>query len=474
MEKAAFIQDISTDIRGLYDGQSLYNLCSSKHIKWNPNIVLDCPPLEGGYGNVRNAALTCLRLAIETGGSLVMPQISQRNPKDIGDFRTKNMMPFGYLFDTAHFKSTLATYCPQLTIHDSLAELNKHPGISKDALTLTPFQLPNITRDGPLINNPSKLRRSFHAWLKAENKAKHSPIRVSLTNRIIWTWPTSHDPASLVRSFSSVIRLSHAVRLPAAEALYTLANSHIATTPSQLPSRRNNPPFTLPFIGIHLRAEKDATQYRLTNYTLQTNYYLSRLTTDLLPSLLSHPLSPNTTIPLYIASGDASQISRFAAQLSFVAPRVRVITKSSLLPASTLASLTWDQQALIDFQILERAAHVMGVRESSFAWTLALKRAAAANFVVGGFPAGPCWVDDDDEEGGDGEVEGQNGGINGTKKAVDVGEKAKGKGRRRRRRGCKEDLAPYEYWRDELSSLVGDLGEAANESVDVVRSAIWP
>ncbi|KAH8912938.1 hypothetical protein BR93DRAFT_964072 [Coniochaeta sp. PMI_546] len=494
LEKETFIKDIlSTDIRGVYDGQALYNLCSSKNIKWKPSIVFECPALEGGYGNVRNAALTCLRLAIEAGGSLVMPKISHRNPKDIGDFRTKNMMPFSYLFDTAHFKSTLATYCPQLVIHDSLEDLKKHPGISKNALTLTPFQLPNITRDGPLINNPSKVRKSFHAWLKTANTGHHSPIRVSLTPRIIWTWPTAHDPASLVRSFSSVIRLSREVRLPAAEALYTLASEHMP--PSPLPGSRTD--FTLPFIGIHLRAEKDAKQYRLTNYTLQTNYYLSRLQNDLLPSLTSSSSSgENATIPIYIASGDPAQIARFARQLSFVSPAIEVVTKADLLPNSTLSALSWDQQALIDYQVMERAAYVMGVRESSFAWTLALKRAAAANWVVGGFPAGPCWVadDDEDEEVGEGEGRKAEDGVgkrgedegkglvleqgerrNGTQE-VDEGlgrtqDKAQRKGRRR---GCKEDLAPYEYWRDELSALVGDLGEAANESVDVVRSSIWP
>lgn len=443
-----------------------------------------------------------------------MPQISRRNPKDIGDFRTKHMMPFDYLFDAAHFKSTLATYCPQLTIHDTLAALEKHPGISAKALTLTPYDLPNITHNGPVISNLPKIRKSFHAWLKNENSEHHTPIRVSLTSRIIWTWPTSYDRNSLVRSFSGVVRLSRQVRLPAAEALYSLASEHFPPLSSSGASKsksksKSKTDFTLPFVGIHLRAEKDAQQYHLTNYTLQTNYYLSRLKTDLLPSLFPASASGDddnnhktNTIPIYIASGDSAQIERFAKQLSFVHPAIKVVTKASLLPESALSALTWDQQALVDFQVMERAAYVMGVRESSFAWTLALKRAAAANWVVGGFPSGPCWVDDEEEgEVGDGR-EGQGvgkrdedndtdkGGENaeqhgeeangqqqeGVGKADDKPEEttAKAKKPSRRRRGCKEDLAPYEYWRDELSALVGDLGEAANESVDVVRSSIWP
>lgn len=496
--------DLSTDIRGVYDGQSLYNLCSSKYIKWNPDVVFECPPLEGGYGNVRNAALTCLRLTIEFGGSLVMPQISRRNPKDIGDFRTKHMMPFDYLFDTAHFKSTLATYCPQLTIHDNLAALEKHPGISRKALTLTPYDLPNITHNGPVISNLPKIRKSFHAWLKNANSEHHTPIRVSLTARIIWTWPTSYDRNSLVRSFSGVVRLSRQVRLPAAEALYSLASEHLPRLSSGARRKSKKTDFTLPFVGIHLRAEKDAQQYHLTNYTLQTNYYLSRLKSDLLPSLFHTSTSGDdknkaTTIPIYIASGDSAQIERFAKQLSFVHPAIKVVTKASLLPEAALSALTWDQQALVDFQVMERAAYVMGVRESSFAWTLALKRAAAANWVVGGFPSGPCWVDDEEELGEDRKAEGvgkrdedeDKGGENveqhgeeasgqqqeGVVKADDKPEETTVRAAKkpsRRRRGCKEDLAPYEYWRDELSALIGDLGEAANESVDVVRSSIWP
>jgi hypothetical protein len=72
-ERKAFISDfLSTDIRGAYDGQALYDLCAADNATWDQNIIFECPHLDGGYGNVRNAALQCIRLAIEARGTLFL------------------------------------------------------------------------------------------------------------------------------------------------------------------------------------------------------------------------------------------------------------------------------------------------------------------------------------------------------------------------------------------------------------------
>lgn len=487
---------VAADIRGIYDGQSLYDLCNSKDLSWKSSIVMDCGPLQGGYGSVRNSLLTCLRLTIEAGASLVMPQISRRNPEDITDFRTRDMMPLSYLFDEAHFKATLTSYCPQLMIHESLAELEKFPGVSQNSLTLAPKDLQDITNGQPLINQPFKFHLSFRNWLETANKAKDFPIRISLPPKGSLRWPTAHDDSSLTRSFSGLLRPSRRVRSWTAEALHRLVKNHI---PPSLVVNKPPADFTLPFIGIHLRTEKDARQGGLTDFDSQANYYLSRLRSGLLHSslpLTPAPASPAPapTVPVYIASGDPDQIARFVKELLTISPSIKVLTKSSLLPDSALSSLTWDQQAMVDFQILERASYVMGVSDSSFAWTLALKRAAAANWVVGGFPEGPCWVVDDDDPGYVGLEEGVQEQLGqGDEEKADEDEKRKtaldpAARSRGKRRGCKEDLGKTEYWRDQLSALFGNstapavnllgedpnLTEAPPESADDLRLSIWP
>ena len=59
---------VATDIAGVYDGQSLYDVCSDENIKWNPDIIFECPPNAGGFGNVRQQMLQCVRITIAAGG----------------------------------------------------------------------------------------------------------------------------------------------------------------------------------------------------------------------------------------------------------------------------------------------------------------------------------------------------------------------------------------------------------------------
>ena len=41
-------------------------MCSS--VKADPGVVFECPLLEGGYGNIRQALLEFLRFVIQSGG----------------------------------------------------------------------------------------------------------------------------------------------------------------------------------------------------------------------------------------------------------------------------------------------------------------------------------------------------------------------------------------------------------------------
>lgn len=455
-------------------------MCSSPDIKWNPDIIINCPTLQGGTGNARQVVLNCLRETIAVGGSLVIPDIRRRNPEDINDFITNTIVSFDYLFDAAHFKSSLATYCPNLTVHDSLASLNQSdPGI-RDNLSLNPTDLPGITSYPRVMMNPSQFRASFDDWLQRENKAKRTRVRVVLSQISMWSWPTWYDPPSFVRSLSSILLSPAPIRSLAASALYNLVSDQPRNTAVAVPSHA--PPFALPFLGIHLRAEIDAEKHGFTNYTVQAEYFLSRLQSDLISDMLAAGAqtgaSTEAVVPIYIASGDADQVVRFSGELtaalaqSHPSVTTRILTKTDLLPPATLADLTWDEQSLIDLLVMERAAYVLGVRDSTFSWVLALKRAAAANWVVGGFPTGPCWVPFDGEDDGQHGAEKE-----GTDEKEEVSRRSgtTGAGRRKgRMRGCEEDLAPNENWCDDLSALAAGEGKGVSENVDVLRMSIWP
>lgn len=81
---------------------------------------------------------------------------------------------------------------------------------------------------------------------------------------------------------------------------------------------------------------------------------------------------------IYVASGNLSSTQIFAETV-FPTP---VVTKSSLLSGEELAllkSLTWDQQAQVDYLVLIRASRYLGMSDSNFSWAVAVARRAAGN-----------------------------------------------------------------------------------------------
>jgi hypothetical protein len=74
-EKDLFVSDfLEHEIDGQFDGSSLADLCQRK--QWTPDLFLSCESPAGGVGNVKNAHLNCIRLAIEMGG---MPAPTSRH-----------------------------------------------------------------------------------------------------------------------------------------------------------------------------------------------------------------------------------------------------------------------------------------------------------------------------------------------------------------------------------------------------------
>jgi hypothetical protein len=66
-EKGLFISDfLGHEIDGPFDGQPIAKLCAKR--QWTAGLFLSCDPPAGGFGQVRNAHLNCIRFAIEMGG----------------------------------------------------------------------------------------------------------------------------------------------------------------------------------------------------------------------------------------------------------------------------------------------------------------------------------------------------------------------------------------------------------------------
>ena len=78
---------------------------------------------------------------------------------------------------------------------------------------------------------------------------------------------------------------------------------------------------------------------------------------------------------IYVASGSTADVLRFRSDAA--SQNCSVVTKEDLLTGTEmeeLRGLTWDQQALVDFEMLAKSSQFGGIEQSSFAWKIALKR----------------------------------------------------------------------------------------------------
>jgi hypothetical protein len=116
------------------------------------------------------------------------------------------------------------------------------------------------------------------------------------------------------------------------------------------------------FMGAHLRTEIDAMAGGWTGYDTQATIYINQA------------LSANLST-IYVTSGNSDHITKFRKHAS--TKSLNVTTKHDLLSGNDLDELkrlTWDQQVLVDYEVLLRSSTFGGIAESSFAWNIVFRR----------------------------------------------------------------------------------------------------
>ena len=69
-ERKLFVADfLEHEIDGRFDGAPIQRLCKER--KWTPGLIMSCDPHPGGVGEVKNAHLHCIRVAMELGGRIL-------------------------------------------------------------------------------------------------------------------------------------------------------------------------------------------------------------------------------------------------------------------------------------------------------------------------------------------------------------------------------------------------------------------
>lgn len=303
---------------------------------------------------------------------LVTPRLHAREAfeKMENSFGWDSDLPVSYMFDSDHFFDTLAEDCPQLRMVDQ-----DDPSIppKSEAHVVSPKRLTPVVHNNVLVD-PSLWRPAFDKQLEdivqqnnLPQPTRENPIRTSFDD-VAFAWPVRYDSDEFRKDFGHVARFPRHIRELSARALYNLYKKlGIDQSPSG-PSKGA-------FLGAHVRTEADAQVEGWTSYETQAQRIRDQVEMNNLPAL-------------YVATGTSSDAERLRADLADVQIRIndthtttgiQVLQKWDILDEADVMlfdELTWDQMALVDLDIMLRASHFVGIWESSWSWTIALKRHA--------------------------------------------------------------------------------------------------
>ncbi|EMC95362.1 hypothetical protein BAUCODRAFT_149349 [Baudoinia panamericana UAMH 10762] len=325
--------------------------------EWHSNLVFDLDNANGGIGNVRGNILDFLLYAIEAGASIILPGMATRSQDNLADVWASRA-PFDLLFDEDWFLIALSQTCPQMAIY-------KPEKGQEMAKALPGNYWPRSRRvdlDG--TNTKKAYREHLDEWLKS--KAEFVPDNLTLVNveRTLWEVDTRSVPRGFRRNFGQLLRVNPTIRRLAAVIVQNLVSRYLILrfdAGQAIPRRA--------FYGAHLRTEHDARvagwlDAPYANYSSQTRAYMNQA------------LANNLNV-IYVASGNTTDLAAFKAKAAAHAPPLNVTSKMELLPPSdlhVLKQLSWDQQALVDYEVLQRSSVFSGLVKSSFSYNIAMTR----------------------------------------------------------------------------------------------------
>lgn len=391
--------DLSDVLDAPYIGWPLKRVC--EEVEPVEGVVWVCDKNWGGMGNIRNFILNCLRYGIEAGATgLVMPEIHLRDEEDITDYITPLKAPFGYMFDEAHFRTAMGDNCPHITIYNSTRDVPYFDPVTT-AATTGGLAIPEID-PRTVVNVPQKCDAAetdrhvdrfgdrFRAYMRTGNTTGLTGTTTLLQSPsftaprlfrmvdkdkrpalpVMWAWPVHRDGAEFANTFGSLLKFNPRLMRLGRRALEgmrefsrTIGDEEAEFVKRGAGGSREHEGREGKFLGVHLRSEIDAEKFWPT-YAEQREAYLRKAA------------EKNLTSVAYVACGDAGQIARFGrdaqAQLGMT-----VVSKTDVLAGADLAeleSLTWDQQAIVDFIVLAGSDYFVGNSRSSFSIFLAQRR----------------------------------------------------------------------------------------------------
>ncbi|KAK9776574.1 hypothetical protein AB5N19_11119 [Seiridium cardinale] len=370
-EERAFLREaMNVEFPAPIDYEPIREVCA--RTQFRPGLLFSCEGQHGGVGMVRNQILRCIRYAINGGGAIVVPSMALRNASDISDIETTTEVPLDYLLDREAFVTHLSEGCPGMQIYDRAADFPFYQQRVGEPLTLIGDQFePDHPREG--LRHPREWRHFFDEWLDQQSVRIRSniPVHVEIGQSFL-EYPVRDDGKAFAHEFGKILSFRNDTRALAAKVLLELRQRFALSID---PAKAINPGA---FYGAHLRLEEDAI-----GAWPPEEWRFSRMEDQFEEQFQN--LERTGLNVVYVASGNRTVVNlfaeylnkRLAAESNSDRKNVTVVTKHDLLRGADLQqlnSLTFDQQALVDFLMMFKASSFMGVAHSSFPWNVALRR----------------------------------------------------------------------------------------------------
>ena len=260
-----------------------------------------------------------------------------------------------------------------MTIYDDIEDLERYAW-AVDSTHISPNSLDDIVY-GYWIAHPYEWRFRFDVWLETQvgSPSADRPILITLDHAFLY-WPILSDPPALVRTFGRVLRSPPRMRRLAASVLHALSTRYELSVNPKVGLTKSS------YFGVHLRTAEDAAAVGWAGYEQQAS------------ACLTVASAANVSV-IYAASGDPDHLAQLTED-AMQKHGIVVTTKSDLLHGEELEelkSLSWDQQALVDFEMMLKSSYFTGLQPSSFSYSIAVKR----HTTLMSRKPGQWWTDDE-------------------------------------------------------------------------------
>ena len=321
--------------------------------------------------------------------TIILPRINARD-KELSVLGNSNpSVDLSTLYDVDFFLAAWKEACPQMAAVLSDQGI-KNLSPPRNSPTIRANSVATFQRIGELIVDPTDWRKGLDEWL-TEHADGYKDLSLEKPMRVVQRLALSHwnrewHDQDFAVSFPRLFRFPDSIRELAAAALWNMEKTAgkpmvsdailfpdlmVTTADSQaLPEDGSSVVTTLGpnrlttqgYLGVHLRVAEDAAKAKWPGYEAQA------------PAYLDEAQRRNLTV-VYLATGSEEHRKMFRADAA--ARGIQVVTKEDLLAEQELAELkklSWDQQAIVDFEVLLHSSYFAGFVRSSFSWVIAIRR----------------------------------------------------------------------------------------------------